>query len=96
MSASHTPDNDNLGGEVLPFDATRRRPAVPEAAALDPTAEGERVIEGRVVQRPPLSTYPLTVIRVIATPANAKHVRRHGGYVATGAAVMYRHWDAGG
>ena len=92
MSASHTPEDDNPGGEVLPFDAARRRPVVPEGAETTPAAEGERVIEGKVVGRPPLSTYPLTVIRVIATPANAKHVRRHGGYVATGGAVMYRHW----
>jgi S-DNA-T family DNA segregation ATPase FtsK/SpoIIIE len=93
MSASHTPDDADHGGEVLPFDPARRdrRPAVPEAADLAP-AGAERVIEGRVVSRPPLAAYPLTVIRVIATPANAKRVGRHGGYVATGTAVMYRHW----
>jgi DNA segregation ATPase FtsK/SpoIIIE, S-DNA-T family len=89
MSASHIPDDAEHGGEVLPFDAAHRdrRPAAPDAAE-----PAERVIEGRVIPRPPLAAYPLTVIRVIATPDNARHVRRHGGYVATGTAVMYRHW----
>jgi S-DNA-T family DNA segregation ATPase FtsK/SpoIIIE len=91
MSASHTPDDAGHRGEVLPFDPARRRPAVTEAADLAPAPAG-RVIDGRVIPRPPLTAYPLTVIRVIATPANAKRVRRHGGYVATGGAVMYRHW----
>jgi S-DNA-T family DNA segregation ATPase FtsK/SpoIIIE len=89
MSASHTPDDDRPGGDVLPFDPSRRdrRPAVPEGAE-----PAERVIEGRVIPRPPMAAVPLSVIRIIATPDNARRVRRHGGYMATGAAVMYRHW----
>jgi DNA segregation ATPase FtsK/SpoIIIE, S-DNA-T family len=94
MSASYTPDdNGRPGAEVLPLDAARRdrRPAVAEGAPV-PADPAEVVIEGRVVQRPALTAYPLTVIRVIATPENARRVRRHGGYVATGTAVMYRQW----
>lgn len=89
MSASHTPHDDRPGGEVLPFDAARRdrHPATTEGDGPAPA-----VIEGRVVPRPPLAAYPLTVIRVLATPANARRVRQHGGYVATGGAVMYRRW----
>jgi DNA segregation ATPase FtsK/SpoIIIE, S-DNA-T family len=96
MSARYTPDDDPRGGEVVPINARRDpRPAVPDTAeaATPPAAEVTgRVIEGRIVPRPQLSAIPGTVIRVIAAPATARHVGRHGYYVAAGMAVTARRW----
>jgi S-DNA-T family DNA segregation ATPase FtsK/SpoIIIE len=97
MSASYTPDDsDRRGGEVVPIDAARRdrRPVIfediePLPVSADPA---ERVLEGRVIPRPQLSAIPATVIRVIATPENARRVRRHGYYVAAGMAVTARRY----
>lgn len=49
-----------------------------------------QVLEGRAVT--PLHARPLTVIKVIVTADNVKHVRRHSGYVTTGIAVSVRRW----
>ncbi|HVT69092.1 MAG TPA: hypothetical protein VHF26_15180, partial [Trebonia sp.] len=96
MATSYTPDDDRPGGEVLPFDPNRRdrRPARAEDTAPAPvTAETDtRVLEGRVIDRPQLSAIPATVVRVIAAPQTARHVRRHGYYVAAGMAVTARRW----
>jgi S-DNA-T family DNA segregation ATPase FtsK/SpoIIIE len=91
MSASYTPGDDRPRGEVVPLGTARRdrRPAVPGDTPPG-AAPAERVLEGRVIGRPPLTTVPLTVIRGIATPENARRIRRHGGYVAAGMAVTYR------
>ena len=99
MSASHTPDDDRHGGEVVPIDAARRdrRPVIFEDAeplplSAMPAMPAERVLEGRVIGRPQLSAIPVTVIKVIATPENARRVRTHAYYVAAGLAVAARHW----
>jgi S-DNA-T family DNA segregation ATPase FtsK/SpoIIIE len=105
MSARHTPDDSRRhGGEVVPIDAARRdrRPVVFEdltpASLADTTPlpvsaeHAERVLEGRVIPRPQLSAIPVTVIKVIVTPENARRVRRHAYFVAAGLAVTARHW----
>jgi S-DNA-T family DNA segregation ATPase FtsK/SpoIIIE len=106
MSASHTPDDSDRhgGGEVVPIDARRRdrRPVVsedlapaplPDTAPVPVSAEADgRVLEGRVIPRPQLSAFPVTVIKVIVTPENARRVRRHAYFVAAGVAVTARHW----
>lgn len=95
MTPDRTPDNDP-GGQVVPLDAARRdrRPVVFED--IDPlplaAAPAERVLEGRVIGRPQLSAIPVTVIKVIVTPDNARRVRTHAWYVAAGMAVAARHW----
>jgi DNA segregation ATPase FtsK/SpoIIIE, S-DNA-T family len=100
MSASYTPDEDRPGGEVVPIGTARRdrrpvtfeditpAPVSAEVASVPP----RRVLEGRVIGRPQLSAFPVTVIKVIAAPDNARRVRRHGYYVAAGMAVTARRW----
>lgn len=58
----------------------------------DPTVSvrDDEVVDGRVL--PDLRILPLVVIKVIAAPENAEHVRRHGSYVATGVVVSVRRW----
>jgi DNA segregation ATPase FtsK/SpoIIIE, S-DNA-T family len=96
MSPNYTPGEDRPGGKLVPLDTAGRdrRPVMPEdtTAAEVAAAPAERVLEGQVVGRPPLSAVTATVIKVIATPENARRVRRHGYYVAAGAGVTWRRW----
>jgi S-DNA-T family DNA segregation ATPase FtsK/SpoIIIE len=96
MPASNVPDDDAIGGEVLPFDPNRRdrRPVTPvDTVPVTVTAEADtRVLEGTVIDRPQLSTVTATVVRVVANPATARHVGRHGYYVAAGVAVAARRY----
>jgi S-DNA-T family DNA segregation ATPase FtsK/SpoIIIE len=97
MAPSNAPEQH--GGDVLPFDPGRRdrRPAVADDNDdITPVPPAEPVLEGRVIERRPLTAsipvYAVTVVRVIARPETRQHVRRHGGYVAAGATVLYRQW----
>jgi S-DNA-T family DNA segregation ATPase FtsK/SpoIIIE len=82
-----------LPEDTAPVPASAAAPVPASAAAPEPwSVPPRRVLEGTVIGRPAMSASMATVIRVIATPDNARRVRRHGGYVAAGMGVTARRW----